>query len=238
MRGSLTELSDSNVITTVNLLEALMSLESPAHFVVTGSAAEYGEPESGVVRDNSPTSPMSDYGAVKALQTTLALSVAQIHNLPVTVVRPFNIVSPHLPTTSALGNIREQLLAQKDDTRTVTCGRLDIYRDYVPTSLVVEALDKILDDGTNMRILNVCSGVSIRLGDIVQALADELDVQVHVQLQRELVELPAPRRIVGDASSLEGLLHKRIRPTPELLAQMLLGVGAEADPELWSETIE
>jgi nucleoside-diphosphate-sugar epimerase len=237
-RGSLAELFDGNVATTINLLEALTPLEQLPHFVVMGSAAEYGEPETGLVRDTSPTSPQSDYGAIKRLQTNLALSVGQIHGLPVTVVRPFNIVSPDLPATSALGNIRQQLLRQTGDSRTVTCGRVDIFRDYVPVGVIVEALIRLATDSPTARILNVCSGVGIRLGDIVQALAEQLDVQVHVHPRKDLVDLPAPNSIVGDAAPLENLLSKRFRPTPERIAQLLLGHGPEADPALWSEPIE
>jgi nucleoside-diphosphate-sugar epimerase len=211
----------SNVLTTVNLLQAAARLESPAAFVIAGSAAEYGEPADGIASEAGPAHPVTDYGRSKLAASALAQSISAESGMRLCIVRPFNIVSPNLPSVTALGNMRRQLMAQVGSHRVVRCGRLDIVRDFVPLHFVVDAFSRLLDLEEWPRILNVCSGTGIELGSVLRATADLLKVEVSAVRDSELAEIPAAARIIGDAELLHQVgLH--CEPTAASLARVLI----------------
>jgi nucleoside-diphosphate-sugar epimerase len=218
----------SNVLTTVNLLQAAARLESPPAFITVGSAAEYGEPAGGIASESDPAHPLTEYGRAKLAASALAQSLAGDAQIRLCIVRPFNVVSPHLPASTALGNMRQQLVTQQGKTRVVRCGRLDVVRDFVPLKFVVEVLSRLLDVDDWPRVLNVCSGTGIELGSVLHAMGVLVDAEVRPLAIPELTRIPAAARIVGDSSLLHGLgLH--CEPTPELLARLMIEVVTPPD---------
>ncbi len=210
-----------NVLTTMNVLAAAAEQGRPAAVIAMGSAAEYGEPESARIDETFPLAPVSDYGRAKAAQTLLAEVVAARGGVPLTVVRPFNVVAPRLSTATALGNITSQLLQQSGRVRTIRCGRLDIVRDFIPSSFVADVLAALAFE-PSPGILNVCSGRAIELRDVIDALAAELNVEVDVEPVEELVRIPAAARVVGDPRRLASLGFAW-ETTAESIARTLLG---------------
>jgi GDP-4-dehydro-6-deoxy-D-mannose reductase len=215
-------LYESIVAPTLNVLNAAARLEPPPSVITAGSAAEYGEPVDGVASESIPPRPVTDYGRAKLAASNVAREIAVASDLRLCIVRPFNIVSPDLPSTSALGNMRVQLLAEKGKHRVVRCGRLDVIRDFVPLGFVLDVLVRLLDLETWPEILNVCSGVGIELESVLHAMADELDVDVSTVPVPELVAIPAATRIVGDATLLRAL-GLVCEPTPRSLGCLLVG---------------
>jgi nucleoside-diphosphate-sugar epimerase len=215
-------LYESNVLTTVNLLQAAARLKSPPAFITTGSAAEYGEPAGGIASESASAHPVTEYGRAKLAASALAQSISVSAGARLCIVRPFNVVSPHLTSATALGNMREQLMAQTGRDRVVRCGRLDVLRDFVPVQFVVDVFSRLLDLDEWPRILNACSGTGIELGSVLRAAAERLDVQVRVVPVPELMNIPAAARIVGDPTRLHSL-GLYCEPTAASLASLLIG---------------
>ena len=174
------ELYRANVVATQNLFEAVAKLDPAPSVIVAGSAAEYGDPIADRVAEDHPTRPVTEYGRAKVKQSTVVQQIAGAAGLRFSIIRPFNIVSSELPATVALGNIRRQLLAASGPLRTVQCGRLDVVRDFIPLELVVDTVVRLLELDEWPPILNVCSGVGIELGDLLEAMASALGVEVAV----------------------------------------------------------
>ncbi|HEV7509620.1 MAG TPA: NAD-dependent epimerase/dehydratase family protein [Thermoanaerobaculia bacterium] len=217
------ELYENNVLSTVNLMNVVGRLERPAYCIVFGSAAEYGETSLSLIGETAPLKPVSEYGRAKVAQTTLAESIARARGIPLTILRPFNLVSPRLPPTTALGNMRRQLLSGEGSERTVTCGRLDLVRDYVPVSAVAEVTLHLLAKPAPDQILNVCSGVGISLSSILEEMAKRLGVILQIAQTPELLGIPAAPRAVGDPARLAEVTGIRIAVTAETLAEILVG---------------
>lgn len=216
-------LYESNVLSTVNLMNAVGRLQRPAYCIVFGSAAEYGDSPQPLIGEAAPLKPVSEYGRAKVAQTTLAESIARARGIPLTVLRPFNLVSPRLPATAALGNMRRQLLSASGAERTVTCGRLDLVRDYVPLPAVAEVTLHLLAQPAPDRVLNVCSGIGISLGSILDAMAKRLGAVLRIEQAPELLGIPAAPRAVGDPSRLAEVTGIRLSVTAEALAEILVG---------------
>jgi GDP-4-dehydro-6-deoxy-D-mannose reductase len=216
------DLYERNVLTTINVIEAAAMLQRVPAVIVMGSAAEYGAGGSQPLSEDDPLRPLSDYGIAKVAQTTLARAMGERLAVPVTVLRPFNPVSPELGPEVALGNAREQLLEGSGPTRHLVLGRLDVVRDFVPIEVIVEAVVRVADHPLAGEIVNVCSGVGIAIGDIVTAMARRLGVSAAMDVDEDLACIPASAVVIGDPTRMETRLGLEISPTPESLAEVML----------------
>ncbi len=210
----------ANVHTAVNVMNAAAQLAVPPRVVLAGSAAEYGA-VSRLISESSPTEPVSAYGRVKLEATTQARSVAAANGISLCVVRLFNIVSPDLPVTSALGNLRRQLLDGEGSRRVVRCGRLDVVRDFVPLNVVVTTFLLLLKLDRLPTVLDVCSGRAVVLGDLLTAMAHAIDVELQVEVEPRLAAMAAVDRIVGDPARLHEL-GVVCAPTLDFLAALMM----------------
>jgi nucleoside-diphosphate-sugar epimerase len=217
-----TRLTEIHLVPTINLVRAVSASVPSAALFVTGSAAEYGVVGEGPVSEASPLHPVSPYGWVKLVETSTAREMARLESLNLTVVRPFNPVAPNLPRSTALGNFRAQVMEGEGATRRVVCGRVDIVRDYVTVRFIGEAVAELVESPSG-GVVNICSGVGLRLDDVMFAAAKLLGVELVLDQDVELANLPAPASIVGDPARLDSLVEARPETTAEGLAAALLG---------------
>ena len=229
--GDRGELHRANVVTTRNLMQAVAHMELPPAMIVAGSAAEYGVPVTERIAEDHPLRPVTEYGRAKAEQSTVVQQTAAQAGLRACIVRPFNIVSRDLPATTALGNMRRQLLAGTTHPRTVRCGRLDVVRDFIPLEFVVDTIVRLLELYELPSILNVCSGVGIQLGDLLEAMASKLGVEVAAEIDPQLAAIPAAPSIVGDPTGL-GLLGLRSELDASRLAALLVAPSSDSATEV------
>jgi len=212
-----------NVLTTVHVLEASAELSQPPRCVVLGSAAEYGETEGELTEESAPLRPVTDYGRAKAAQSELARAIAGSRGLPLTILRPFNLVARELSEATALGRMRRELLAASGPERRLRCGRLDVVRDFVPLSTLVSALVRLCTGVAPGGTVNVCSGVGIPLSAVLEAMASRLGAVVRVDEDPELCRIPAARRVVGDPARLRSLIGDLEPVSPQSLAALMVG---------------
>lgn len=224
------ELLRSNVDATSALLRALADRDAPLDLlVVTGSAAEYGDGDGTPLSERSPLRPVTPYGHAKVAQRQLCRLMQEAVTRRLVHTRPFNVVSPELPATTPLGNVRRQLLAGGDRPARLVCGRLDIVRDFVPLPDVVRALAGLLGVADPPADLNICSGVPVLLADLVDELVRASGAQCRPVQDARLLALPAAREVVGDTGRLRSLgLHAGT--DVRRLAALLLATAPDPHP--------
>ena len=179
------------------------------HFIFSSSAAVYGTPDRSPVAEDSPTRPVSPYGASKVMTETMLTDLARAHRdfRPV-CLRYFNVAGADpagrsgqrgeeqvhlipLGIETALG-LHPELLIFGDDypTRDGTCER-----DYIHVSDLaqahVAALD-YLEAGGEGAIMNCGYGRGYTVLEVIAAM--------EAVFGRELPKRRAPRR-PGDAVS-------------------------------------
>lgn len=217
--GSRAALFGSNVTGTVRLLDHL----SPgSRLVVAGSAAEYAPVAAGTIDEDCELGPRSDYGWAKLAQTAIAEEMANARDVRLTVVRPFNVVGPDLPRTTALGNMTAQLRAGADEIRV---GRLDVVRDYISTDFVATVFAAVAGDPDPPPTLNACSGVGLELGAVLAAVIEVLGATTRIAQDPELASLPAPAAVVGNPTRLVQRYGLRLQPDAESVARYVLGIA-------------
>ncbi|MGQ0623875.1 MAG: NAD-dependent epimerase/dehydratase family protein [Sporichthyaceae bacterium] len=214
------ELYRANVLTTIAVAQAAAALGTRPHLLVVGSAAEYGDNAGIPLTEAAALRPVSEYGGAKVAASTLAESLAGPGDFSLTIARPFNVVSADQPATTALGNLRAQLLQGEHRRRLIRCGRLDVIRDFVPLDFVAQSLARLIG-GTHEGTYNICSGIGISVHSILLAMAAHLGVEVALEPQPDLLALPGADTVIGDPSRLAAL-GLSCAPTAESMAQLCL----------------
>ena len=217
------DLFTSNALGSVRLLDGL---PRGSRIVMAGSAAEYGEGEGKPISESHPLRPVSPYGWAKVAQSSVAQSIADRRDHQLTIVRPFNVVAPDLPATTALGNMRAQLAGTNTDG-TISVGRLDVVRDYVPVDFVASVFRVAAADPNGPPVLNACSGIGLRLHDVLDAMIEILGVDVAVAADPDLANLSAASIVVGDPAATVERYRIGIRPDASSIAAVALGVTTE-----------
>ncbi|HXQ75076.1 MAG TPA: NAD-dependent epimerase/dehydratase family protein [Acidimicrobiales bacterium] len=222
-----------NLLPGVELLHAAARSARRPRVVLIGSAAEYGVDGDGVTEE-TPAHPVSDYGRAKSVQTVCARRFHQ-NGIPVLVVRPFNVVAPDLPPSSALGNLRSQVMACRPaPSCEVRCGRLDVVRDFVTADFVARVLVRCLEAWPGVPVLNVASGHGIALGEVFDAFGAVVGMRLRYRPAPELTAIAGPDVLTADPAALEAATALRCEVDAHQLAREL--AGPDGSPSSQGET--
>lgn len=170
----------ANVLATQALLEALVATGSSAAVVAAGSAAEYGT----VARERLPVVedeacwPVSPYGLTKAWQTQLEVMYAT-RGVDAVVGRMFNLIGPRISEDLFSGWVASRLRSMSPGGGEIPVGDLSAKRDMLDVADAVEGLIALARRGRTGRVYNVCSGRSVPMREVFDALvrASGLDIR-------------------------------------------------------------
>jgi nucleoside-diphosphate-sugar epimerase len=201
VEGSEAELEDANLHFVDWLLDALDGRD--VRLVHVGSASELGDPGSDQpVPESFDGRPVGAYATTKAAGTSAVLA-AHRAGVDATVARVFNIVGHPPPAASPIGRWLADLAALG-----AAGGAVDVWwppttRDFVLLDEFSQALDDLaLLDGPAPALLTICSGVGLRYGEIVEALASATGVPATVHS----LARPGIPAVVGDPALLQATL--------------------------------
>ena len=157
---------ETNVIGTLNLFSAAKDTTSVQSIVTLGTAEEYGNnilPFNEKLRE----CPVTPYSFSKLCVSQLGELFFHLYNLPVIIIRPTLAYGPGQGTDMFLPSLITSLLDNKPFNMTLG----EQTRDFVYVADLVEAM--ILASGnTNAlgQIINIGSGVPIKISDIAQTI--------------------------------------------------------------------
>lgn len=201
---------DVNLGGTLSVLEALRLEGSTAPCVAVTSAEVYGRvaPEDLPVTEDTAMTPTSPYGASKAAADLAIDSYRAAFGLPVTRVRAFNHLGPGQDPRFVVPTVAVQIAeaeARDDEAVTVQLGNIDTRRDFSDVRDVVRAYWAIAESGDPAVPYLVCSGRSVSIREIVDAMAGMARCRVDVRsdpTRRREGELPdlygSPARLTAD----------------------------------------
>jgi nucleoside-diphosphate-sugar epimerase len=211
--GSPGDLEAANVDFPRWLCEVLLDLG--VRLVHVGSAAEYGDPATAApIPESTPCRPVGHYGESKARGTEVVLA-AREQGLDATVARVFNVVDRSLPATSPV----QQWLDALEQLGASGTGEVEVWwpatrRDFVSRTDVARALIDLASSDRLPGIVNVCSGVGLAYGEIVDALARRLGIDAAVRS----LDRPGIEAVVGDPSTL----REAVGWVPEMSMEILV----------------
>lgn len=177
-----------NAIGTVNVLEAVKSLELDTRIQIAGSSEEYGHvrPEELPITEQNPLRPLSPYGVSKV---SADLSGQQYHRsfgLHVIITRAFNHTGPGRGEVFVESSFSKQIAAieQRIQKPVMWVGNLDAMRDFSDVRDIVRAYWLALDRGTPGEVYNICSGKALRIRELLETLLG-LSTVKNIQVKRD-----------------------------------------------------
>jgi len=186
----------NNTAKTRNLIEACLEA-GVRRFIMSSTAAVYGNPTSLPVAEESTLAPISPYGASKAMSERMLTDVAAAHQLDYVILRYFNVagadpagragqrscMATHLikvAMEAAVGNRAGITVFGSDyPTRDGTC-----VRDYVHVSDLVSAHMRALehlDAGGESLILNCGYGRGYTVREVLGAVEAEIGAPLDIE---------------------------------------------------------
>jgi GDP-4-dehydro-6-deoxy-D-mannose reductase len=164
----------TNVLGTVNLLEAIRESRINPLIHIPCSGGEYGlilENENPVTETN-PFRPISPYAISKLAQDMIGYQYYKNYGLGIIRTRAFNITGPGERKDFVCSNFAWQIaMIEKDKQEpTIYVGNLEAKRDFVDVRDAVRAYWLALTRGIPGEVYNVCSGKAYSMGEILGIL--------------------------------------------------------------------
>jgi len=172
-----------NAIGTVNVLEAFRQERPNARLLVVTSSEIYGrEARDHAVTETDPPRPANPYAVSKLAADEIALLYARRHGMPVMTARPHNHIGPGQSENFVVSSFAAQLARIKIGAAApvMRVGNLDNARDFTDVRDVVEAYRILIEKGTCGQAYNIASGVSVKIGDILDQLCAIADIHPEV----------------------------------------------------------
>lgn len=151
--------------------------------VVVGSAAEIGRVATDrlPVDESVPCRPTTAYGRAKHAMVRSALAEPAGSGLEIVVARTFNLVGAGLDASLAPAVFAAGVRAvARGEARVIRCGWLGGCRDYLDIADAVRAYRLLAKHGPPGDLVNVCSGESVPLGDVLDRLLAIAGVEARV----------------------------------------------------------
>ena len=158
-----------NVGITANLLFAIRETNVKSSVLVIGSAAEYGNIQSEIIKETSICQPSSVYGITKLQQTELMKNFQLTMDNHLKVARIFNLLGPGMPKNT-IGEIIYTKVKEISGCSKNECLQLqypDMERDFLSVSEASKMLEILLIN-EDRGIFNLCSGIPETLGSLAR----------------------------------------------------------------------
>ena len=195
----------------LNLVEAIRDSRLRCRVLSVGSSEEYGViPEKGIsVGEGHPLDPASPYAVARVAQEHFSRVYVQGYGLDIVCTRSFNHIGPGQADRFVVSSFVKQAveIAQKK-RKTISCGRIDIVRDFMDVRDVIRAYDIICEKGQRGDVYNVCNGAGYSLKEVLERVCRRLNIPVVTEPMDALMRPVENGSIIGDNRKLLGLGFK------------------------------
>jgi UDP-glucose 4-epimerase len=188
-----------NVVGTLNLLEQCR-VHDINRFIYASSYI-YGKPDYLPVDEKHPVKPSNPYAHSKLLAEELCRSYFEDYGLKCVILRPFNVYGPNQSINFLIPTIISQLSAGKIELKDSKPKR-----DFLFISDMVEAYLKAIKlENFDFEIINIGSGKSYSVSEIVEIILNQADKSVSVEYlgEERVGEIP---ETVADITKAKNLL--------------------------------
>lgn len=170
-----------HVLGTMNLINALISAGFKSA-IVASSGQVYGSANAGdPLSEELCPCPTNAYSISKlAMEHSIrATSVSD----KVTIVRPFNYTGPGQNQRFLIPKLVSHF---KSERKEIQLGNTDVRRDFTAISDVIDAYVKLLDAESSELTVNLCSGKSYAISEILDYLTNKTGKEVNVATDEKL----------------------------------------------------
>ncbi|WP_294658784.1 NAD(P)-dependent oxidoreductase [uncultured Fusobacterium sp.] len=199
---------NSNLDILLKIYETTKDLENLKLVMQFGSGEEYGNIESPFT-EIMKEEPVSPYAIAKLLTTNTALMLYKNYNYPICIVRPSNLFGKYQAKDKFIPYILEKL--KNNEKILTTFGEQK--RDFISIDDFVNIIQKLLEKSSLIRgeVINVGSGISISLKDIILYLKEKLNSTSEIKFGAIPYRENEMMNFCLDISKLESILDKKLK---------------------------
>jgi GDP-4-dehydro-6-deoxy-D-mannose reductase len=202
------ETISTNIMSQVNLLEAIRGLRLSPSFLAVGSSEEYGlvHEDELPIRETNPLRPLSPYAVSKVAQDMMGYQYFKSYGLPILRTRAFNHTGPRRGDVFVESNFAKQVAEIETGLcePAVYVGDLTPRRDYSDVRDIVRGYWLVLHHAEPGEVYNLCSGRSWSIQHVLDFLLAQSTVKgIAVTVDPVRLRPSDVMVLEGDASKIE-----------------------------------
>lgn len=192
----------TNIIGTVNLLEAVRRIRRNARIHIACSAEEYGRVYENEIplKEGNPFRPLSPYAVGKLGQDMLGYQYSQSYGMFIVRTRAFNHIGPRMSDSFAASSFAKQiaLIEKQKQKPVIYVGNLESLRDFTDVRDIVKGYWLSLKKGKAGEAYNICSGKGHKIKDILEILLKFTKKQITIKKDKHRLRPSDVMALVGD----------------------------------------
>ena len=197
---------DTNIKGTLNVIQAAKDYNIKK-IIITSTSETYGSAKYVPIDEKHPYQPQSPYSASKIAADHIAMSFFYSFNLPISIIRPFNIFGPRQSARAIIPTIITQILQNK---REIELGNLTPTRDFTYVLDTCEAYVKLCQkENLDGQIINIGSSREISIQNLVDKIKELMnsDINIISKSNRKRPEKSEVNRLFADITKARNLLN-------------------------------
>ena len=174
----------TNIEGTYNVIQSARQLQTK-NIIITSTSETYGSAQYTPMDEDHPKVGQSPYSATKIGADNLALSFHKSFDLPIKIVRPFNIYGPRQSARAIIPTIAVQIL---NDVKSIKLGNLDAKRDLTFVKDTVMGFIEISkQDKFNGESVNIGMNEEISIKELVEKISKITNKKVEIVVDKQRV---------------------------------------------------
>lgn len=174
----------TNVIGSLNILEAARQCQIVPRILFIGSSEEYAGSDQ-PIREDFPLDAGNPYGLSKAMQERFAGIYQKQYGMHIYRVRAFNHTGVGQQPTFVIPSWCAQIaeIVKSGEPGVLRVGNLDVIRDFSHVKDIARAYRMVVESDDDKTVYNVGSGVAYRLKEILGYILSKANQPVTVQIE-------------------------------------------------------
>jgi len=180
----------TNVIGTLNLLEAIRKTNTDPIVQVCSSSEIYGQVNENdiPIKENTPFYPVNPYGVSKIAVDRLAFQYFQSYGLKTIITRAFPHTGPRRPSIFAESSFAKQLIEIENGKNNIICvGNLNSVRTFLDVRDMVEAYWKSTEKCSFGEAYNIGSETPLTINELLTKLIDLSKINASIKKDTALL---------------------------------------------------
>ncbi len=188
---------DTNIMGTVNLLEAIKVLEKDVRFIFISTCEVYGEGGEDITED-APIALNNPYAVSKYAAELVCRDYAR-QGYDCVILRAFTHTGPGRARDFVLPHIAAQVAEIEKNKRPplVELGNIDAIREFMNVADVVAAYMKAIDKCETGQIYNIATGRGYSIRDAIDIFKDKAKTPFEVKTQPSKIRPNDTARLIG-----------------------------------------
>lgn len=201
------ETFNSNVMGTLNLLEAARKSKFDPKILITGSSEEYGlvKPDEIPIKETNQLRPLSPYSVSKVAQDLLGFQYHQSYGMKIIRTRCFNIIGPRSGSKIVSANFAIQIaeIEKHNKKPIIYVGNLTPRRDFIDVRDAVKAYYLALSKCKIGEVYNICSENAIEIKYILDTYLSLAKNKIDVKKDPSRMRPSDVPLLLGDCSKFK-----------------------------------